>query len=130
MAASDPRLEPHVCRVEPDDKSHVKAILDEINPDGFVCANDFTAAHLLKTLNELGVTVPGKVRMAGIDDVKYASLLSVPLTTIHQPCADIGAMAIAAMLERVRNPKLPPRDILLSFNLVIRESCGSRKKTH
>ena len=39
-------------------------------------------------------------------------------------------MAIAAMLERVRNPKLPPRDILLSFHLVVRDSCGSRKKTH
>jgi GntR family transcriptional regulator, arabinose operon transcriptional repressor len=130
MAASDSDLEPYVRRVDPDDKDNVKAILDEINPDGFVCANDFTAAHLLKTLNELGVTVPGKVRMAGIDDVKYASLLSVPLTTIHQPCADIGAMAVAAMLERLRNPKLPPRDILLNFHLVVRDSCGSRKKAH
>ena len=128
--AAESGLEPYVRRVEPDDKAQVKAILDEIHPDGFVCANDFTAAHLLKTLNELGVTVPGKVRMAGIDDVKYASLLSVPLTTIHQPCADIGAMAIGAMLDRVRNPKLPPRDILLSFHLVVRDSCGSRKKTH
>jgi DNA-binding LacI/PurR family transcriptional regulator len=128
LAASDPELEADVRRVEPDDKNQVKAILDEIHPDGFVCANDFTAAHLLKTLNELGVTVPGKVRMAGIDDVKYASLLSVPLTTIHQPCADIGAMAIGAMLERLRNPKLPPRDILLNFHLVVRDSCGSRKK--
>jgi DNA-binding LacI/PurR family transcriptional regulator len=130
MAASDSGLEPYVRRVEPEDKGQVKTILHEINPDGFVCANDFTAAHLLKTLNELGVTVPGKVRMAGIDDVKYASLLSVPLTTIHQPCADIGAVAIGAMLERLRNPKLPSRDILLNFHLVVRDSCGSRKKTH
>jgi GntR family transcriptional regulator, arabinose operon transcriptional repressor len=130
MAASDSSLKPYVRRVEPDDKGQVKTILQEINPDGFVCANDFTAAHLLKTLNELGVTVPEKVRMAGIDDVKYASLLSVPLTTIHQPCADIGAVAIGAMLERLRNPKLPSRDILLNFHLVVRDSCGSRKKTH
>jgi len=130
MAAAGSDLASYVRRVEPDEKDQVKAILEEIDPDGFVCANDFTAAHLLKTLNELGVTVPGRVRMAGIDDVKYASLLSVPLTTIHQPCADIGAMAIGAMLERVRNPKLPPRDILLNFHLVVRDSCGSRKKTH
>jgi len=130
MAASVVNLESWVRRIDPDDNDQVKAILDEINPDGFVCANDFTAAHLLKSLNELGVTVPGKVRMVGIDDVKYASLLSVPLTTIHQPCADIGATAIAAMLERLRNPKLPARDILLNFHLVVRDSCGSRKKTH
>ena len=126
---SNSDVQPQIRRIEPDDKAQVKAILDEIRPDGFVCANDFTAAHLLRTLNDVGVTVPDQVRMAGIDDVKYASLLSVPLTTIHQPCADMGAVAIGAMLERLRNPKLPPRDILLSFHLVIRDSCGFRRKT-
>jgi GntR family transcriptional regulator of arabinose operon len=66
--------------------------------------------------------------MAGIDDVKYASLLSVPLTTIHQPCAKMGAIAVGAMIERVRDPKLPARDILLNFHLVVRDSCSARKK--
>jgi DNA-binding LacI/PurR family transcriptional regulator len=82
----------------------------------------------LKTLIEIGVSVPGGIRMVGIDDVKYASLLSVPLTTIHQPCADMGTIAIGAMLDRLRSPKLPARDILLNFHLVIRDSCGTRKK--
>jgi GntR family transcriptional regulator, arabinose operon transcriptional repressor len=126
MTAAGGDLQAHVCRIEPDDKAQIKAVLDKISPDGFVCGNDFTAAHLLKTLNDLGISVPDQIRMAGIDDVKYASLLSVPLTTIHQPCADMGAIAIGAMLERLRNPKLPPRDILLNFQLVVRDSCGSR----
>ena len=65
--------------------------------------------------------------MTGIDDVKYGSLLSVPLTTIHQPCAEMGAAAISTMLERVRNPTLPARDILLNFRLVVRESSGGQK---
>jgi DNA-binding LacI/PurR family transcriptional regulator len=117
----------HVHRIEPDDQADVKAVLDKVRPDGFVCANDFTAAHLLKTLNALGVSVPSEVRMAGIDDVKYASLLSVPLTTIHQPCAEMGAAAIGAMLERLRDPTLPARDILLNFRLVVRESTAPRK---
>ena len=30
------------------------------------------------------------IRMAGIDDVAYASLLPVPLTTVRQPCREIG----------------------------------------
>jgi DNA-binding LacI/PurR family transcriptional regulator len=33
------------------------------------------------------------------------------------------------MLERLRHPKLPARDILLDFRLVVRESCGARKKS-
>jgi len=60
--------------------------------------------------------------------VKYASLLPVPLTTVRQPCAEIGTMAIAAMLERLSHPKMPPRDVLLDFRLVVRASCGSRDR--
>jgi len=119
-------LEPSVCRIEPEDADQVRGALAKFRPDGIVCANDFTAAHMLKTLNELGVSVPAEIRLAGMDDVKYASLLSVPLTTIHQPCADMGMIAIGAMIERLRYPKLPARDILLNFHLVIRDSCGVR----
>jgi DNA-binding LacI/PurR family transcriptional regulator len=126
--AQEPNLEPHVCRMEPDDHEQIRKIVDRLRPEGFVCANDFTAAKLLKTLNDLGKNVPEEIRMAGIDDVKYASLLSVPLTTIHQPCADMGAIAISTMLYRLSHPKLPARDILLNFHLVIRDSCGARKK--
>ncbi|PWU01440.1 MAG: GntR family transcriptional regulator [Terriglobia bacterium] len=121
-------LEPHASRIEPDDQAKVKETLSRLRPDGFVCANDFTAAKLLKTLNDLGVSVPDQIRMAGIDDVKYASLLSVPLTTIHQPCPEMGAIAISTMMERLRHPNLPARDILLNFHMVIRDSCGARKK--
>lgn len=119
---------PIVCRIDPEDREQVKAALTKFRPDGIVCANDFTAAHLLKTLTEMGVNVPAKIRLAGIDDVKYASLLAVPLTTLHQPCAEIGAIAVSAMLERLHRPKLPARDILLDFRLVVRDSCGARRK--
>ena len=107
IAAANLVCEGHVCRIEPDDRAQVKDILTRLRPDGFVCANDFTAARLLRTLTELRVSVPDKVRMVGIDDVKYASLLSVPLTTIHQPCSSMGAVAISAMLDRLRDPRLP-----------------------
>jgi DNA-binding LacI/PurR family transcriptional regulator len=119
---------PHVLRMDPENQAEVKKVMTRLRPEAFVCANDFTAAHLLKTLTDLKIDVPRDVRMAGIDDVKYASLLSVPLTTIHQPCASIGAIAVGAMLDRLRDPNLPARDILLNFHLVVRESCGTRRK--
>lgn len=128
LANSSLGAEPSVSRIEPQDRKQVKAALTKYRPDGIVCANDFTAGHLLKTLNELGVSVPKGIRLAGIDDVKYASLLSVPLTTIHQPCPAMGAAAVGTMLERLRHPSHPARDVLLNFDLVIRASCGTRKK--
>jgi GntR family transcriptional regulator of arabinose operon len=114
-----------VRRITPLDKKAVSEMMSTVKPDGIVCANDFTAANLLKTLADLGIAVPGEVRMAGIDDVKYASLLAVPLTTIHQPCAEMGAAAVATMIQRLRSPGLPARDILLNFRLVVRESSGA-----
>ncbi len=130
VAAANLERGGQICRIEPDDAPQVMDILARLRPDGFVCANDFTAARLLRTLTELRVSVPDKVRMAGIDErqVCYRSLLSVPLTTIHQPCASIGSAAIGAMLDRLRDPRLPARDIVLNFDLVVRTSCGSRKR--
>jgi len=63
--------------------------------------------------------------VAGFDDVKYATLVSVPLTTIHQPCRDIAVMAFRTMMERLAEPTLPARSISLTPRLVVRESCGA-----
>src|SRR5450631_718873 len=83
-----------VCLGDPDDASFVKEMLRTCQPEAIVCANDLTAARLMPTLSGLGVKVPEQVRMVGIDDVKYANLLPVPLTTHHQNCADIGNIAM------------------------------------
>jgi DNA-binding LacI/PurR family transcriptional regulator len=65
------------------------------------------------------------MRLVGIDDVSYASLLPVPLTTIRQPTRKIGEAAMQAMLERVQQLDLPPREILLDGELIVRKSCGA-----
>ena len=62
--------------------------------------------------------------IVGIDDVRYAKLLRVPLTTLWQPCQEIGEAAIDVMLSRIARPELPARDILLDCQLIVRESCG------
>ena len=58
LAAFSTGLEPSVCRIDPENRQQVKAALAKSQPDGILCANDFTAAHLQKTLSELGVQVP------------------------------------------------------------------------
>jgi hypothetical protein len=64
----------------------------------------------------------------GIDDVNYAALLPVPLTTVHQPCREIGEAALGVMLERLARPKMAARDVLLDCTLVVRESCGGKTR--
>ena len=116
---------PLVHRVDPADHAAVRQFMQEQRPEAFVCANDRTAARLIPALLRLGHTVPGDVRVVGIDDLEYAKLLPVPLTTLRQPTRQIGDAALAAMLERVARTHLPTRDILLNCELIVRESCGA-----
>ncbi len=112
-------------RGSPQDEALVRRMLDAMRPEAIICANDLTAARLMQTLLGFGVRIPEEVRIVGMDDVKYASLLPVPLTTIHQDCAGIGAVAMATMLERLEHPELPVRDVLVPTRLVVRRSCGA-----
>ena len=109
----------------PDSKEWVGKLLQAHRPDGIVCANDRTAGELMLTLNALGVDIPSAVRIVGIDDVKYASLLHVPLTTLRQPCNDLGAAALSTMVDRVDHPNMPARQVTLECELIVRKSCGA-----
>ncbi len=94
-------------------------------PDALICANDATAATIMRRLLDKGTRIPDRLRVAAFDDVRYASLLSVPLTTYHQPCLEIGTTAAATMLERLKHPSRSPRRISLKGRLVTRQSSAS-----
>ena len=77
---------------------------------------------MLQTLHALGIKVPDKVRVAGFDDAKIATKLDPPLTTIRQPTKLLAETAVASLLQRIRNPGLAPRAILLDARMVVRSS--------
>jgi GntR family transcriptional regulator of arabinose operon len=110
------------------DQKFVRAVLKKDRPDAFLCANDFTAGKLMHTLMSIGLQIPEDVKIVGIDDVKYAGLLPVPLSTQRQPCRDIGRNALAIMLDRINNPDIPARDVLLGCQMVVRQSCGTNPR--
>lgn len=114
-----------VFRCDPADAQQIGRIFKRHRPHAFLCANDHTAANLMSTLLALGISIPETTKIVGIDDVKYASLLPIPLTTQHQPCLDLGRIAMATMIDRLERPDLPVRDIALACRLMIRKSCGS-----
>ena len=91
-------------------------------PDAIICANDITAISLLKSLASLKIRVPHDCLVAGVDDVRLAALSNPPLTTVGQPCREIGRAAVLALIERIRNPSIPPRQIFLDAQLVMRKS--------
>lgn len=109
----------------PDDVEWVRKLLERTKADAVIASNDATAARLLQTLQELGHRIPEKIKVAGFDDVRYAQLLSPPLTTMRQPCEALGVAAVETMLGRLRQPLMPARRVLLRAELVARRSTES-----
>ena len=118
----------HIIETDPGDLAAFRQLMHgKDRPDGFVCRNDPLAARLLQTLDALGMKVPDKVRVAGFDDAKIAKFLNPPLTTIRQPVKLLAETAVASLLQRIRNPGLAPRAILLDTQMVVRISTDRGK---
>jgi DNA-binding LacI/PurR family transcriptional regulator len=121
-------IEPHPAWVrlgDPMDRKFQRSLVAGRQADAFICANDNTAAVLMRSIEAAGFHVPKDFRVVGFDDVKYATLVSPPLTTIHQPCRELAIIAFRTMLERLSDPTLTARSIALMPHLVVRESCGA-----
>lgn len=110
---------------DPEEARFVRSLIAGRRWDAMICANDLTAVQLLPGLRKAGVQVPLDLRVVGFDDTKQATLPGAALTTVHQPCRDIAITAFRALLERIAEPTLPARSLLLTPQLVVRESCGA-----
>ncbi len=110
---------------DPTDPKFVRSFVQAHQLDAILCTSDHIAAQLLQTLNKLGINVPKDLRIVGFDNVRFASLLTIPLTTMEQPCRDIALTAFNALCERITNSTLPPRTLMVTPRLVVRESCGA-----
>jgi LacI family transcriptional regulator len=94
-------------------------------PRALICGNDMIALGAIDALLERGYRVPEDVAVVGYDDMSFASARQICLTTVHQPRARIGEVAVGLLLDRLANPGLRPRTVILPHRLVVRRSCGA-----
>lgn len=110
---------------DPRDETFVRELVSGNKIEGIICGNDFTAAQLMQSFAKLRIRVPEDVRLIAFDNLRYAELLAVPLTTVAQPYREMAANAMRAMLNRLADPTLPATALLSSPHLVVRSSCGA-----
>jgi LacI family transcriptional regulator len=104
----------------------VKALIDGGATFVFA-ANDIVALAAMDALNAANLRVPADVSLVGFDDISWAGLAPISLTTVHQQFFELGAASMRLLHERIGDPDAPVRQIVLMPQLVRRNSVSQAK---
>jgi len=69
-------------------------------PEAVLCVNDLVALGLCHVLASR-VAVPDDVAVVGYDDIEFARLGSVPITSVRTPQEELGATAAALLIDEI-----------------------------
>ncbi|WP_454050742.1 LacI family DNA-binding transcriptional regulator [Cellulomonas sp. Marseille-Q8402] len=93
-------------------------------PRALVCASDQLALAVLDVLAARGVPVPERVLVTGFDGILAGRLARPTLTTVRQPMAAMGRLAVQVLVRHATSPAEQPESHRLPVRVVRRESCG------
>jgi LacI family transcriptional regulator len=91
-------------------------------PTAVFCANDLLALGAEHALVAAGLRVPEDIAIVGYDDVAFAGMAFVPLTSIKQPAYELGHRAAELLLEEASGEPHNHEQVLFTPEIVIRES--------
>ena len=93
-------------------------------PTALACFNDKTAVGALAAAAERGLRVPGDLSVTGFDDIDLAQATSPMLTTVRQPLAEMGRMAVSLLVRLLNGHQVDALHVELATDLVVRGSTG------
>ncbi|MBJ7598911.1 MAG: LacI family transcriptional regulator [Candidatus Nephthysia bennettiae] len=93
-------------------------------PTALVVGNNYMTIGTIAAIRDAGLSVPSDVAVVAFDDFEWADLFSPRLTTVAQPCREMGASAVRLLLSQLSGPAQAPRSIRLAPRFIHRQSCG------
>lgn len=91
-------------------------------PSAIFAANDVTALGVLRAAEELGLAIPDDLSLVGYDDISFAALPRIELTTVAQPSFKLGQLAADWLLRMLAGKPPRPPVKLLPPKLVVRQT--------
>ena len=114
-----------------DFKKVVKTLLKmspEERPTAIFAYDDIIALNLILALQNVGISVPEDISVAGFDNISMSELASVPLTTVAVDTARLGEAAIEILQNKLKhNNKKEVSNITLFSELFVRKSTSKLK---
>ena len=98
-------------------------LLDLPDPPTAVFAfNDNMAVAVVREARKRGLRVPEDLSVVGFDDSEQAGIVTPALTTVRQPLAEMGRMAVSLLLRLLENQRVEGLNVELQTRLVVRDS--------
>ncbi|PTY02937.1 hypothetical protein DB346_07960 [Verrucomicrobia bacterium LW23] len=113
------------------DPSHLVAERLAATPSvtAVIGATDHLAEHAYTAAARLGLSVPGRLSIAGVGNLLEAKYFTPPLTTVRQDGYAVGQKAAQAALERTAGILVgPPRRFSLPAELIVRASTAEASR--
>jgi len=104
-----------------------KQLLQTKNRPGAVFSvNNLAAIGVVEAVREAGLNIPQDLALVCFEDIDYASVICPFLTVMAQPAETFGTLALQLLLDRIAGRATERRNVTLSAELIIRESCGAK----
>ena len=114
-----------IVETEPDYEGGYRA-MDQIikmgKPDAILAVNDIVAMGIIRRAKELNLRIPDDFAVAGYDDLLFSSMLDRSLTTVRQPLETISEQSVCYLFDRIENPRLQERRLVLVPQVCKRDS--------
>src|SRR6202044_1382884 len=94
-------------------------------PTALFVSNNEMVIGAMQAITDLGLRCPSDVSLAGIDDFPWAETFAPRLTTSRQPIEALAEEAVRVLHARMRGETGPPRHVVLTSRLIVRDSCIS-----
>jgi DNA-binding LacI/PurR family transcriptional regulator len=92
--------------------------------------NEAALPGFQRALQRVGLSVPREFSIIGVAARHWAEEFHPQLTAADVPAAQLGAEAVELLLERIADPSVAARHLLLAPPISLRDSTGRAPATH
>ncbi len=99
-------------------------------PTAIFAANDLIALGVMEAAEELGVRIPEELSLVGYNNISYAALPRIQLTTVAQPASEMGEIAAEYIMDLIDGKARPKLRKVLRPSLVVRRTTAPPQAGH
>ena len=99
---------------------YLKGLMDP--PDAIFCVSDILAAGAVKKALSEGLKIGDDISICGFDNISLSSMYTPEITTVEQPCYEIGRTVVDELIKNINNNEKTNKKIKLPYKLIERET--------